>query len=129
FDGLVRHATDREVGVINIRVYAAGALSAVEARHPIAGTVGSPLAGTPYPEDVRHADRLSRLALELGLEGGLELALRFSLGVPGLAMVLVGLSSYEHLEAALRWEARGPLAPDVIERVVALARPSASGGA
>ncbi|MFZ0214559.1 MAG: aldo/keto reductase, partial [Candidatus Dormiibacterota bacterium] len=42
FDGLVRHATDREVGVINIRVYAAGALSAVEARHPIAGTVGSP---------------------------------------------------------------------------------------
>jgi hypothetical protein len=37
-------------------------------------------------------------------------------------VVLVGLSSFDHLEAALRWEERGPLPRDVSTRVVELAR-------
>lgn len=122
FDGLVGTAREHGVGVINIRVYAAGALSGVEARHPIAGTVGGPLAGTPYSEDVGHAGRLRDLAAGLGCESGLELGLRFALGLPGISVVLVGLSSLEHLEAALRWEARGPLPVEAIDQVVALAR-------
>lgn len=129
FDGLVTTAGEHGVGVINIRVYAAGALSGIDRRHPIAGTVGNPLAGTPYPEDVEHAVRLSTLADEAGAESALELGLRCALGVPGISVVLVGLSSLEHLEAALRWEARGPLPADTIERVVALARGEASAGA
>lgn len=122
FDGLVTVAGEQRVGVINIRVYAAGALSAVEARHPIAGTVGNPLAGSPYPEDVDRAVRLDALAGEIGLESALELGLRFALGAAGIALVLVGLSGLDHLEAALRWEARPPLPAGVIERVVAVAR-------
>lgn len=129
FDGLVTIAGDHGVGVINIRVYAAGALSAVDTRHPIAGTVGNPLAGTPYPEDVDRAVRLSALAAEAGAESALELGLRCALGAPGISVVLVGLSSFEHLDAALRWEARGPLPAEVIERVVALARSEAPSGA
>lgn len=123
FDGLVTIAGQHGVGVINIRVYAAGALSAAPDRHPIAGTVGNPLAGTPYPQDLERAVRLNALAAEVGAESALELGLRCALGAPGISVVLVGLSSLEHLEAALRWEARGPLPADAIERVVALARP------
>jgi aryl-alcohol dehydrogenase-like predicted oxidoreductase len=123
FDGLVTTAGERQVGVINIRVYAAGALSAVQARHPIAGTVGGdPLAGSGYPEDVDRAVRLSALAAELALTGPLELGLRCALGAPGISVVLVGLSSLDHLQAAVRWEARPPLPAGVIDRVVALAR-------
>ncbi len=129
FDGLVTVAGEHEVGVINIRVYAAGALSAAPDRHPNAGGVGDALAGTRYQQDLDHAVRLSGLAAELGLENALELGLRCALGPPGIALVLVGLSSFEHLEAALRWEARGPLPADVIERVVALARAETSAGA
>jgi len=127
FDGLVTVAGGHEVGVINIRVYAAGALSAVQGRHPIAGGVGGALAGSPYAEDLDHAQRLSELAAELGLESALELGLRCALGTPGISVVLVGLSSLEHLEAALRWEARPPLPAGAIERVVALARWPAAG--
>ncbi len=123
FDGLVTIAGEHHVGVINIRVYAAGALSAAQARHPIAGTVGDALAGSCYPEDVDRAVRLSALAGELGFEGPLELGLRCALGAPGISLVLVGLSSLEHLEAALRWEAGPPLPADVIEKVVGFARP------
>jgi len=95
----------------------------VEDRHAIAGSVGGSLAGTPYPEDVDRAGRLGALAAEVGAESPLELGLRCALGAPGISVVLVGLSSLEHLESALRWEARGPLAPEVIEKVVAFARP------
>lgn len=122
FDGLVTTAGEHEVGVINIRVYAAGALSAVEARHAIAGTVGNPLAGARYSADVDRAVRLSALAAEAGAESALELGLRWALGAPGIAVVLVGLSSLEQLEAALRWEARPPLTAAAMEQVIALAR-------
>jgi aryl-alcohol dehydrogenase-like predicted oxidoreductase len=123
FDGLVTTAREQQVGVINIRVYAAGALSAVQARHPIAGSMGGdPLAGSGYLEDVERAVRLSALAAELGLDGALELGLRCALGEPGISVVLVGLSSLDHLQAALRWEGRPPLPAGVIDRVVALAR-------
>ncbi|HZU19222.1 MAG TPA: aldo/keto reductase [Candidatus Dormibacteraeota bacterium] len=121
FDGLIGQATAADVGVIAIRVYAAGALAATARRHPIAGEVDAALAGAGYEEDVDRALPLARLAAELGLEGGLELGLRFALAAPGVSVALVGLSSLEHLEAALRWESRGPLDPAAVDRVVALA--------
>ena len=121
FDGLIGQATAADVGVIAIRVYAAGALAATARRHPIAGAVDAALAGAGYEEDVDRALPLARLAAELGLEGGLELGLRFALAAPGVSVALVGLSSLEHLEAALRWESRGPLDPAAVDRVVALA--------
>ncbi len=122
FDGLIGRAAAADVGVIAIRVYAAGALVATARRHPIAGEVGGALAGASYEEDVGRAVPLARLARELGLESGLELGLRFALAAPGVSVALVGLSSFEHLEAALRWESRGPLDPAAVDRVVALAR-------
>ena len=124
FDGLVGTAADHGVGVINIRVYAAGALAGDVARHPIAADVGGrPLvAGAGYGDDVARSSGPAGLAAELGLENALELGLRLALAAPGISTVLVGLSSLEHLQAALRWEARGPLPGSAVDRVVAVAR-------
>jgi aryl-alcohol dehydrogenase-like predicted oxidoreductase len=122
FQGLARRAADRGVGVLVIRVLAAGALAGAIPRHPVAGPVGGPVGGS-YDEDVERAGALSRLAGELGLESSLELGLRFILAAPGIATALVGLSSVDQLEAAIRWHGRGPLAADAVERVLELARP------
>jgi len=68
--------------------------------------------------------QLSGLAVELGLEGPLELALRFVLSVPGPATALVGLSDLEQLESAIRWAERGPLDGAVVEQLIQLASES-----
>ena len=123
FAGLIGHAAQAGLGVIAIRVLAAGALSLQPARHANAGDPGTPLApGADYDHDLQRARTIARLADELGLEGPLELALRFALAQPGLSTALVGYSDLAQLEAALRWAARGPLPPDAVDRVVELAQ-------
>jgi aryl-alcohol dehydrogenase-like predicted oxidoreductase len=123
FAGLIDHAARNGLGVIAIRVLAAGALGLQPARHANAGDPGAPLApGADYDRDLQRARTIARLADELGLEGPLELALRFALANPGLSTALVGYSDFAQLEAALRWAARGPLPEDAVRRVVELAR-------
>lgn len=128
FDGLIAHAAEREVGVIGIRVLAAGALSGRRERHPIAGRPPRPLIpGSAYDDDVGRARALEALARELDLEGTLELAVRFALSDPRIATALVGLSAVEYLESAIRWSERGSLAESVVERLIELASGEASG--
>jgi L-galactose dehydrogenase/L-glyceraldehyde 3-phosphate reductase len=122
FDGLIRVAAAAGVGVINIRVMAAGALSAQTARHANAGDPGPLLAdGAAYGHDVERADAIRMLAAEVRCDGPLELALRFAIGTPGISTILVGYSDRTQLEEALRWVTRGPLAPQAAARVVELA--------
>jgi aryl-alcohol dehydrogenase-like predicted oxidoreductase len=122
FDGLVARAAGHGVGVIAIRVYAAGALTARPERHPVAYLPSRPLIpGSDYAGDVRRAQRLERTAAELGMESVMELGLRFALAAPGVSTALVGLSTYDHFEAALRWAERGPLPPDTFGRLLDLA--------
>jgi L-galactose dehydrogenase/L-glyceraldehyde 3-phosphate reductase len=122
FDGLIRIAAAAGVGVINIRVMAAGALSAHGARHANAGDPGPLLAdGAAYGHDVERAGAIRMLAAELRCDGPLELALRFAIGTPGISTVLVGYSDRAQLEDALRWVTRGPLSPQAAARVVELA--------
>src|SRR5947199_4426314 len=59
FGGLLGRARDPRVGVIVIRALAAGALSGVEARHPIAVPTVDPIATAPaYRTDVARAQAL-----------------------------------------------------------------------
>jgi len=123
FEGLVPHAADHGVGVIAIRVYAAGALSAGPERHPVAWLPSRPLIpGADYDADLERARRLQRTAAQLGLESVLELGLRFALTAPGVSTVLVGLSDIEHLEAAIRWSERGALPEDQFRLLVGMAQ-------
>lgn len=125
FAGLIGAAAAAGVGVIAIRVMAAGALSAQASKHPNAGDPGPQLAtGAEYGRDVEQAAAIRRLAADLGYEGPMELALRFALATPGISTVLVGYSDRGQLEDALRWTERGPVPVDVTARVVDLARSS-----
>src|SRR5581483_6320970 len=126
FDGLIDHAAAAGMGVLAIRVMAAGALAASPTRHPVAGDPGSVLAvGTEYGRDLARAERLRPLVAELGLESPLELAVRFALAKPGVSTALLGPSDRAQLAEALRWAERGPLPPDAVERALALVRQAA----
>lgn len=123
FAGLIGAAAAAGVGVINIRVMAAGALSAQATRHANAGDPGPLLAGgAGYRHDLERAAAIRTLAGDLGYDGPMELALRFALATPGISTVLVGYSDLTQLEDALRWTERGPVPAGVAARVVELAR-------
>jgi aryl-alcohol dehydrogenase-like predicted oxidoreductase len=123
FEGLIGVASASGAGVINIRVMAAGALSARPSRHADAGDPGPMLAeGAAYARDLERAAAIHALAAEAGCESPLELALRFAMGTPGISTTLVGYSDRLQLEDALTWAARGPLPADAASRVVHLAR-------
>lgn len=122
FEGLIDTAAKAGLSVLVIRALAAGALSGQPERHPNAGRSEGVLAeGNEYPADVQRARSLTPLAQELGLEGPLELALRFALSKQGVSSVLIGFSDQTQLESALRWAERGPLPEDVVRRVVEMA--------
>lgn len=121
FGGLIDDAARAGVGVIVIRPFAAGALSAQTERHANAGNPGSPIVpGANYQDDVARAQAVADLSGELGVESPLEAALRFALAKDGVSTVLAGLSDESQLEDAIRWGERGPLDARGIERILAL---------
>ena len=123
FGGLIDKAAGAGMGVIAIRVMAAGAISTAPARHANAGDPGAPLVGgAAYSRDLERAHAIKALAMELQAEGPLELALRFALAKPGVSTVLVGYSDFAQVEDAIRWAERGPLPEDIVRRLVAGAR-------
>lgn len=123
FAGLIDAAAGAGVGVIAIRVLAAGALGAQPGRHANAGDPGAPLVvGGEYEHDLNRARDLAWFATEAGLESTLEMAVRFALSKPGVSTALVGYSDLPQLEDAIRWAERGPLAAEVVEHLVGAAR-------
>src|SRR5438132_1916676 len=121
FEGLIDTAARAGRGVIVIRVLAAGAAAAEPVRAASAGDPGGSLvSGGSYSADAERAVRVRTLAIELGLESPVELALRFGLSKPGVSTVLVGYSTLDHLEEAIKYANRGPLGDDVVRRVLEL---------
>lgn len=128
FDGLARAAAHRGMGVIAIRVLAAGALSGVASRHPTAGDPGGAIVpGAEYAADMERARALAAVARDFGLESTLELGLRFVLSWPEVSLALVGVSDREQLAAVVRWATRGPLPGDAVRRIVVAAWENRSG--
>ncbi len=124
FAGLIGAAAERGMGVIAIRVMAAGALAAGGAiRPPLAGAPGAALVrGGGFEEDTARAEHLDPIVAAFGLESRAELSVRFALSVPGVSTVLVGYSDRAQLEDALRWAERGPLPDEAVQQVVQAAR-------
>ncbi|HEY3060652.1 MAG TPA: aldo/keto reductase [Chloroflexota bacterium] len=120
--GLIDTAASAGVGVIVIRVLAGGAAAGTLERAENANDPGGPLvSGSSFEADVERARSLATVATEAGVDGPVELALRFGLSKPGISTVLVGYSNFGQLEDAIRWAERGPLPDDVVQRVVASA--------
>ena len=121
FGRLLDHAANSRVGVIVIRVLAAGALSGTEARHPIAVPTVDPIGSAPeYTVDVRRAQLLQTLVKEGHADSLVEASLRFALTSDAVSTVLLGYSSLEHLEYAATAVAKGPLSEAALARLPAL---------
>ncbi len=121
FGGLLDRTRERRVGVIVIRALAAGAVSGVEARHPVAVPSVDPIATAPdYRTDVSRAQRLEALVREGHVGNLIEASIRLAVSSDAVSTVLVGYSSLEHLEAAAAAVNRGPLPPAALQRLEAL---------
>ena len=118
YGNLIGRASANGMGVLVIRVLAAGALSGEATRHPVAVPTVAPIgSGRDYGQDQARAYGFRFLQQE-GYVGGLvEASLRFALGNAGVSSVLVGYSSLEHLEQAVAFAARGPLPPEALARL------------
>jgi L-galactose dehydrogenase/L-glyceraldehyde 3-phosphate reductase len=121
FRRLGEHAVAHGVGLIGIRILAAGALSGEAERHPVAMPQVAPIASAAdYATDLANARKLRPL-VEEGVAGSLaELAIRFAITAPQIGTALIGTASLEQLEVAIAAAERGPLPLPALERVAAL---------
>lgn len=115
---LIDRAAARGMGVIAIRVLAAGALSGTLSRHLNAAQSVAPIAsGSDLAADVALAHAFQPL-IDEGYAGSLvEAAIRFSISNPKVGTTLVGVSSFEQLEQAIAAVEQGPLPAAALERL------------
>ncbi len=110
FGRLLDHARQQRVGAINIRVLAGGALSGTTQRHALAMPQVAPIAsGADYTADVERARRLQPVVDKGYADDLMEASVRFSLASDAMSTVLVGYSTFEHLERAIAVVEKGPL--------------------
>ena len=115
---LIERASANGMGVLVIRVLAAGALTGEATRHPVAVPSVAPIgSGQDYGHDLARSDDFRFLQREGYVDNLVEASLRFALGNDGVSSVLVGYSSLEHLEQAVEFAARGPLPPEAMGRL------------
>jgi aryl-alcohol dehydrogenase-like predicted oxidoreductase len=118
FGRLIDRAAAQRMGCIGIRVLAAGALSGVMERHPVAVPTVAPIGtGPDYQADVKLAQTLSFLTAEGYASSLVEAAMRFAWSKPEMSTALVGYSSLDHLEQALAAAQRGALPAEAIRRL------------
>ena len=111
------------MGVINIRVLAAGALSGTEDRHPLGSPSVEPIgSGSSYRTDAERARRIEPLIREGHAESLIEAGLRFAIANDAVSTVLVGYSTLDQLEDAARSINKGPLSRAALDRLAELQR-------
>lgn len=121
FGQLAQRAHAMTMGIIAIRVLAAGALSASVERHPLAAQAPAPIGtGVDVASDAESARRFSFLCEEGVASSPVEAAIRFAIANPAVSTALVGLSSMEQLETALTAAESGPLPGEALERMQAV---------
>ena len=110
FNGLLHRCAAQDMGVMGIRILAAGHLASSE-RH------GREVAITANAED---AAEEARARAALGMLGqqhgtGAQAALRFGLACPLLSTIVVGIGEPGHLEEALTAADKGPLPASALQ--------------
>jgi len=118
YQQLIDRAAERGLGVIAIRVLAAGALSGSADRHPNAAQSVEPIAtGSSFAADVAWARRFDALVAEGYASSLVEVAIRFVVGKPEVATTLVGISSIEQFDQALAAVNQGALLHEASARL------------
>jgi aryl-alcohol dehydrogenase-like predicted oxidoreductase len=118
FGRLIDKAAGRRMGVVPIRVMAAGAVGGIKARKGHATpVVRSPLVpGGEYGENEAKAKNLDFL-VSGDVSSLPEAAIRFVLMHSGVSVVLVGLSDLLQIEEAAACSGKGPLLESSMERL------------
>ncbi|MCX6050219.1 MAG: aldo/keto reductase [Chloroflexi bacterium] len=112
---LIDRAAEQQMGVIAIRVLAAGALSGSATRHPLAAQAVAPItSGQDLAEDAALAQAFHFLVAEGYADNLVEAAIRFAISNKAISTALVGISSLAQLEQALASVEKGPLSVDAL---------------
>ncbi len=118
---LFDHTRKAGVGVVGIRVLAAGALTGSAERHPTASAPPEPIGSAhSYEMDLERARRLMPLVTEGFASSLAEAATRFAISHPAMGTILVGMATIEEFEASLTAVLKGPLSPAALDRLNAL---------
>lgn len=118
---LIDQAAAQQMGVIAIRVLAAGALSGSLDRVPNAAPQVTPIGtSATYAEDIALARRFSFLIEEGYVNSLVEAAIRFAMAKDGISTTLVGISNLEQLEQAIAFADRGPLPIRALDQLPAV---------
>jgi aryl-alcohol dehydrogenase-like predicted oxidoreductase len=118
YSRLIDVAADNQVGVIAIRILAAGALSGTTERHPVAAQSVSPIAtGSDYQEDVERSKAFRFLIEDTYASNLVEAAIRFAISKSEVSTALIGISSMEQLEQAAAYAEIGPLPAEALNRL------------
>jgi aryl-alcohol dehydrogenase-like predicted oxidoreductase len=120
FAGLIPRAAATGLGVLAIRVLAAGAVSGSQRHANASAGGGSLVPGLSFDRDVDRSAQLAATIAALGLESAAELAIRFAISIAGVSTALVGFSSVDQVRDAVRYASRGGLAPAAADRIRAL---------
>ena len=118
---LFDHTQKAGVGVVGIRVLAAGALSGSAERHPTASAPPAPIGSAhSYEMDLERARRLMPLVTEGFADSLAEAATRFAITHPAMGTILVGMATIQEFQASLAAVLKGPLSPAALDRLKAL---------
>jgi aryl-alcohol dehydrogenase-like predicted oxidoreductase len=121
YDHLFDRTTKAGVGVVGIRVLAAGALSGVAKRHPVASAPPVPIGSAhSYEMDLARARRLLPLVSDGFASSLAEAAIRFAITHPAMGTILVGMATIEEFEASLAAVQKGPLPQAALDRLAEL---------
>jgi L-galactose dehydrogenase/L-glyceraldehyde 3-phosphate reductase len=123
YGNLLGHAKAADMGIIVIRVLAGGAISGTEERHPLGSPPPAPIgSGADYRRDVERARRFEPLVSEGHADSLIEASIRYVIAQSAVSTVLVGYSTMEHLEYAVRAIEKGPLSPAALARIAEIQR-------
>ena len=115
---LIDRANAAEMGVVVIRVLAAGALSGLAERDPVAVPSVAPIgSGRDYQQDFDRSAGFRFMVSDGYTDDLVEASVRFALSNPGVSTVLVGYSNMDHLEQSVRFADKGPLPSDALDRL------------
>ena len=118
---LFEHTQKAGVGVVGIRVLAAGALTGNAERHPTASPPPAPIGSAhSYEMDLERARRLTPLVTEGFATSLAEAAIRFAITAPAMGTILVGMATVEEFEGSLAAVLKGALPPAALNRLKAL---------
>jgi aryl-alcohol dehydrogenase-like predicted oxidoreductase len=118
---LFDHTKRAGVGVVGIRVLAAGALTGTAERHPTASPPPAPIGSAhSYEMDLERARRLLPLVTEGYATTLAEAATRFAIAHPAMGSILVGMATVDEFQASLAAVLKGPLPQPALDRLNAL---------